>query len=365
MFKLHYTPLFILLLMVTYIAKADIVDTWQFTHQEQQSVSLQIASQLRCPQCQNQNLLESNAPTAVSMRHQVYKMVAEGKTEAEILAFMTERYGDFVLYNPPLRIGTLVLWLSPFIAFILIIILIYYRYKSSLPKIKRHYQDVITQPASPQCQLSKQLTSELPFKVSQNSGSWLLSPISLNFTLLLLLFFTVSGYFLLPRFSENYKEYQRTADPLYLLTPIQQQQSDLARLQDNIRKSPKNGELWAILGEYYLYQNNYEDALIAYGQALKYTGENAQLYSAIATVLYYQSGQQMTEMTVKMIDKSLSIDKNEVTALMLLASDAFMNANYEKAISLWQQLLDSNNDRVNRSQLIEAINMANTMKNNR
>ncbi len=63
-----------------------VVDTQRFDNPQQQEKALSIASQLRCPQCQNQNLLESNAPVAVSMRHQVYSMVAEGKSEAEITA---------------------------------------------------------------------------------------------------------------------------------------------------------------------------------------------------------------------------------------------------------------------------------------
>lgn len=66
-----------LLLLFTCFARAQVVDTWQFANPQQQQQALNIASQLRCPQCQNQNLLESNAPVAVSMRHQVYSMVAE------------------------------------------------------------------------------------------------------------------------------------------------------------------------------------------------------------------------------------------------------------------------------------------------
>ncbi len=79
--------------------------------------------------------------------------------------------------------------------------------------------------------------------------------------------------------------------------------------------------------------------------------------------MYYQAGQVVTNDTQKMIDKALSLDKNEVTALMLLASDAFINANYTTAINIWQNLLDSNNPRVNRAQIIEAIHMAKLMEN--
>ncbi|EQC3345025.1 heme lyase NrfEFG subunit NrfF, partial [Escherichia coli] len=84
-----------------------------------------IASQLRCPQCQNQNLLESNAPVAVSMRHQVYSMVEEGKSEVEIIGWMTERYGDFVRYNPPLTGQTLVLWALPVVLLLLMILILW------------------------------------------------------------------------------------------------------------------------------------------------------------------------------------------------------------------------------------------------
>ncbi len=104
---------FILLWVISFSAHAQVVDTWAFDNPQQQEKALSIASQLRCPQCQNQNLLESNAPVAVSMRHQVYTMVAEGKDEAEITAWMTARYGDFVRYNPPLTGQTLLLWALP------------------------------------------------------------------------------------------------------------------------------------------------------------------------------------------------------------------------------------------------------------
>ncbi|WP_457810151.1 heme lyase NrfEFG subunit NrfF, partial [Providencia rustigianii] len=115
----------LLLLICTFSVHAQIVDTWQFSSSEEQEISLQIASQLRCPQCQNQNLLESNAPTAVSMRHQVFKMVAEGKTESQIIAYMTERYGNFVLYNPPFSLGTSLLWLLPLLSIITIIFILW------------------------------------------------------------------------------------------------------------------------------------------------------------------------------------------------------------------------------------------------
>lgn len=94
-------------------ALAQVVDTWHFTSPEVQARALAIAGRLRCPQCQNQSLLESTAPVAVTMRHRVFGMTEQGKSEREIVGYMTERYGDFVRYQPPRRGAALALWLLP------------------------------------------------------------------------------------------------------------------------------------------------------------------------------------------------------------------------------------------------------------
>lgn len=74
-----------------------------------------IAYTLRCLVCQNQSIAESNAPLALDLREQVREQLIQGRNEAEITNYMVERYGDFVLYRPPLRVATLGLWLGPFV----------------------------------------------------------------------------------------------------------------------------------------------------------------------------------------------------------------------------------------------------------
>jgi cytochrome c-type biogenesis protein CcmH len=69
--------------------------------------------ELRCVQCQNNTIADSPSGVAADLRHQVHNMVQEGKTEAEILDFLTARYGDFVLYRPPFAPRTWLLWLAP------------------------------------------------------------------------------------------------------------------------------------------------------------------------------------------------------------------------------------------------------------
>ena len=110
------------------------VDTYQFQNQDDRTRAVELAKSLRCPQCQNQNLVESNSPIAYDLRLEVYKMVDEGKTNQQIIDQMTARFGDFVNYKPPFKWNTALLWLLPVALFILAAALLYFsnRKKSSL-----------------------------------------------------------------------------------------------------------------------------------------------------------------------------------------------------------------------------------------
>ena len=75
--------------------------------------AVDLAEQLRCLVCQNQTIADSNAELAVDLRRQIREQIAQGKSDSEITGFMVERYGDFVLYRPPVKPITLLLWLGP------------------------------------------------------------------------------------------------------------------------------------------------------------------------------------------------------------------------------------------------------------
>jgi len=74
-----------------------------------------LAEELRCLVCQNQTIADSNAPLALDLRNQIRSQVAQGRSDAQIRDYMVERYGDFVLYRPPLRSSTVLLWAGPFV----------------------------------------------------------------------------------------------------------------------------------------------------------------------------------------------------------------------------------------------------------
>ena len=74
-----------------------------------------LAEELRCLVCQNQTIADSNAPLALDLRNQIRSQIAQGRSDAQIRDYMVERYGDFVLYRPPLRASTALLWAGPFV----------------------------------------------------------------------------------------------------------------------------------------------------------------------------------------------------------------------------------------------------------
>jgi len=74
---------------------------------------VRITSELRCLVCQNQTIADSNAALAVDLRREARALIKQGKSDAEVVDYMTARYGDFVLYRPPMRATTVLLWFGP------------------------------------------------------------------------------------------------------------------------------------------------------------------------------------------------------------------------------------------------------------
>lgn len=92
---------------------AHAIDPLPFTDVAQEQRFQQLTRQLRCLVCQNENLADSHAPLAQDLRQQVFEQMQAGKSDEEIKRWLTDRYSDFVLYDPPLRGGTVVLWFGP------------------------------------------------------------------------------------------------------------------------------------------------------------------------------------------------------------------------------------------------------------
>ena len=103
-------------------------------NQKQELRARNISKNIRCMVCQNQSIDESSAPLAKDLRILIRNKIKDGKKDKEIYKFLTDRYGDFILLKPPLKLSTLALWILPFI-FLAIGILIVFSYNKKSKKI--------------------------------------------------------------------------------------------------------------------------------------------------------------------------------------------------------------------------------------
>lgn len=90
------------------------IDTYEFKDEGERARFRTLTEELRCPKCQNQNIADSNAPIATDLRREIFRMLEEGQSNAQIVDFLVLRYGDFVLYKPPVNARTYLLWYGPF-----------------------------------------------------------------------------------------------------------------------------------------------------------------------------------------------------------------------------------------------------------
>lgn len=387
-----------LLLALSLGALASGVDTYQFRHPELQNRAQELARALRCPQCQNQNLVESNSPIARDLRLEVYRWVDEGQSDEQVIARMTERFGDFVRYDPPFKSSTALLWGGPLLLLGLALLTLFRpltRTKAQpIPAVKAIYESIYQPAADPRNELNllimhgeqAGLSPDQPLyrelSAARLANAIPAAELALRAQLanlhnnrsrnnrhgrallllgLLAIAAVAAGYLSTGRY-QAWQAYQSRPDPLAGLSPRDLQDKELGALHQRLQTNPADLDAWAALGQLYLYRNEYDNALLAYQRlALLEGGASAATQAAQATVLYYQAGQQLTPEATRLLESALKQDKGEVSALMLLASDHFLHGRYSQAIALWQQLLDEERPRINRTALIEAIQTARMM----
>lgn len=105
--------LIVLALAFTASATAQAIDPLPFKDHAQELRFQHLTAQLRCMVCQNETLADSNASLARDMRHEVFRLMQQGKTDAQIKQYLVDRYSDFVLYDPPVQPNTWLLWFGP------------------------------------------------------------------------------------------------------------------------------------------------------------------------------------------------------------------------------------------------------------
>ncbi|QTO02007.1 heme lyase NrfEFG subunit NrfF [Aggregatibacter sp. 2125159857] len=338
----------LIFLLISVNAIAEMVDTFEFHNQADRTRAVELAKSLRCPQCQNQNLVESNSPIAYDLRIEVYNMVNEGKTNQQIIDSMTSRFGNFVNYKPPFQWNTALLWLLPIGLLLAAFGLIWVssRSSSSIESEKQaenlpHFQSLKEKSA-----VKFELKSTL-----------------LVFALLLAIPFAY--YFSLERFSRVQQgEQEQIAQHNQQLETTEENKTEaiIGKIQDKLRQDPNSAENWVKLGDAYMQNNDFDSALVCYDNAEKIDGRKPTTRGLMATALYLQANQQITPQVQQFLDEALAQDPKEVSALSLLAAEAFKTRDYSTALDYWQQILDSGNSAVDRRATIQKMKMVDFMQ---
>jgi len=132
--KSRYSIRFWLLFVLFYGHSAVVaaqVDIVEFETAQQHELYQKVIKELRCLVCQNQNLADSNSDLARDLRRKSYEMIKQGKQYDEIIQYMLDRYGEFVLYRPRVTQYTLLLWFSPFVLLTMVITFALFRIRKS------------------------------------------------------------------------------------------------------------------------------------------------------------------------------------------------------------------------------------------
>jgi cytochrome c-type biogenesis protein CcmH len=115
--KLSLIPVLLLLLFMAAppLPAAVTLESFTFPTKAEEQHFKDVIGQLRCLVCQNETLADSDADLAHDLRAEVYEMMKSGKSDQEVIDFLVKRYGDFVLYNPPVKPSTYLIWYGPFV----------------------------------------------------------------------------------------------------------------------------------------------------------------------------------------------------------------------------------------------------------
>ena len=338
----------LIFLLISLNAIAEMVDTFEFHNQADRTRAVELAKSLRCPQCQNQNLVESNSPIAYDLRIEVYNMVNEGKTNQQIIDSMTSRFGNFVNYKPPFQWNTALLWLLPIGLLLAAFGLIWYSSRSSSP-----------------LEPEKQVENRPHFHSLQEKSAVKFELKSTLLVFALLLVIPLVYYFSLERFSraQQGEQEQIAQHNQQLETPEENKtESIIGKIQDKLRQDPNSAENWIKLGDAYMQNDDFDSALVCYGNAEKIDGPKPTTQGLMAMALYLQAHQQITPQVQQLLNEALAQDPKEVSALSLLAAEALKTRDYSTALDYWQQILDSGNSAVDRRATIQKMKMVDFMQ---
>jgi len=280
-----------------------------------------LSSQLRCLVCQNQTLADSNADLAVDLRREIRAQMAQGASDDAIKTYLVQRYGDFVLYKPPFKPLTWLLWLGPFIVLAAVLFWLW-RTRQRTRQGTMAAADAMPEPereALPTVRGRSMLTNAMLLT--------LLPPLAVALYLHLgspVALFGTAGAHDGPDGETN-------------LTAARVEDM-VDRLAERLRKNPDDANGWVMLARSYVVLERYDDAAAAFDRAIALAPDVAPLRSDYADVLASIGGGSLEGPAMAQIQAALRLDPDDPKGLALAASAAAERGDKAQAIAYWEHL---------------------------
>lgn len=292
-------------------------------HQEQ--LYHQLTEQLRCPQCQNNSIADSNAMVAVDLRDKVRELLLEGKSKREVVDYMVARYGYFVTYDPPLTPVTILLWLLPAAVLVAGIGLIYRRSR------RRVFAPAI-----------RGVTPDRPGVSSGGMG------VMLAVGLLMLVVSAGAWYATNNMQGVNDWRRARALTPALYERLFDSRSAPLDRqelltlalgLRSQLQRDSANAEGWVILGRIGILLGDAGMAIQAYGRAHGLSPDNHEAASGYAQALLGSADPLDNQQGMQLLRTLIQQNNHSIPLLSLLAFSAFEQQRYDEAVFAWRQML--------------------------
>jgi len=129
------------LLLLSSLNSLAVIDAHEFSSEEIRERYEALIEELRCPKCQNQNLAGSDSAVAEDLRREVFILLEDGHSDQEIRTYMRDRYGDFILYDPPVEGKTLLVWVIPLAMFLLGLLVIFFVVRAATRNAAKNIAD--------------------------------------------------------------------------------------------------------------------------------------------------------------------------------------------------------------------------------
>ena len=280
-----------------------------------------LAEQLRCVVCQNQTLADSNADLAVDLRSQIREQLRGGASETAVKDFLVQRYGDFVLYDPPVRPLTWLLWFGPALLVLGTAVVVVrarrrhravFRPRTDPPELA----DLVAPPGRSRWVVAASLAllpggAMLLYLHLGNPGmvraAWASTPATLP---------AGDGH---------------TVD-------MQQIDAMVSRLALRLRQEPGDANGWYMLARSYTALERFDDAAAAYAKAVALLPDAAALRADYADALASAAGGQLEGAPMEQVRAALALDGDEPKALALAGTDAAERGALAEAIGYWERL---------------------------